>query len=140
MAFGAPEADEGHSGEVLAFNVRDVAASLTPCPATFQAKVAYWKDTAHDVRPRRLSLEDIVRKQERAQQQREEVRVKLQTTPGELALQAALRPADTYNAHISWQFYFFKTFTLFWCCVLTCLWRFRRRCLVHTYCACFAAI
>lgn len=72
MAIGASEAEEGHSGEVLAFNVRDVAASLTPCPANFQAKVAYWKDTlAHDVRPRQLSLEDIEKKLERAQQQRE---------------------------------------------------------------------
>ena len=75
MAFGASEAEEGHSGEVLAFNVRDVAASLTPCPANFQAKVAYWKDTlAQDVRPRQLSLEDIEKKLERAQRQREEVR------------------------------------------------------------------
>ena len=55
--------------------MRDVAASLSPCPANFQAKVAYWKDTlAHDVRPRQLSLEDIEKKLERAQQQREEVR------------------------------------------------------------------
>lgn len=60
---------------MLAFNVRDVTTCLSPCPAKFQAKVAYWKDAlAHDVRIRQLSLEDIIKKQERAQQQREEVR------------------------------------------------------------------
>lgn len=75
MAFGSSEMQETHAGEVLAFNVRDVTTSLSPFPAKFQAKVAYWKDTlAHDVRTRALSLEDILKKQERAQQQREEVR------------------------------------------------------------------
>jgi hypothetical protein len=59
------------NAEVMSFHVRDVG-SLSPCPDTFRAKAELWKSTlAYKVRQRSLKLEDIEKKQERAQQQRE---------------------------------------------------------------------
>lgn len=63
--------DSGTSAEVLSFNVEEVGFDLHPCPNTFRAKVASWKDaTGQFVRLKELKLEDIQKKQERAKQHR----------------------------------------------------------------------
>lgn len=59
------------SAEVLSFNVEEVGFGLHPCPNTFHAKVASWKDeTGCFVRSKELKMEDILKKQERAKQYR----------------------------------------------------------------------
>eukprot|EP00892_Ulva_mutabilis_P010997 jgi/Ulvmu1/826/UM010_0200.1 len=73
------------SAEVLSFNVEEVGFDLHPCPDTFHAKVASWKDeTGSFVRLKELKLEDIQKKQERAKQYRLESQKAVASPQGKL--------------------------------------------------------